>query len=358
MMDHKRHIAFYLFVWSTTVLQWTTNAFTTPNPQERTSLPTYEDVQEAAKILEGVCHRTPVQTSLSLNQELGVQCYFKCENLQTIGAFKFRGAYNAIKHLSQEELDQGVLAFSSGNHAQAMAKAAAMIGTTATIVMPHDAPKSKVNATKSYGGVVVEYNRYTQDRLQIANELQASTGAILIPPYDHLHVIAGQGTAANEFLQDFPLIDYLLVPVGGGGLISGCALAAAALAPNCKVIGVEPEAGNDAQQSLQQGRIVGIETPQTIADGAQTQRIGELTFGVMQQLVSSIVTVSDDELIEGMRFFGERMKLVVEPTGCLGLAGLRKLVHDGTIPENSRCGVIVTGGNVDMQRYCQLLANE
>ena len=333
--------------------QWTVvDALSTTS---KLSLPTYQDVLEASEILEGVCHRTPAQTSSCLNEELGVECYFKCENLQKIGAFKFRGAYNAISHLSKTDLAKGVLAFSSGNHAQAMAKAASMIGTTSTIVMPHDAPTSKVEATKGYGGTVVEYNRYTEDRLQIAKELQESSGAILIPPYDHVHVIAGQGTAGKELLEDAPELDYLLVPVGGGGLISGCALAATTLAPSCKVIGVEPEAGNDAQQSLKAGKIVGIETPQTIADGAQTQQIGQLNFGVMQELVDSIATVSDDELIQGMRFFGERMKLVVEPTGCLGLAGLRKLVENGTIPKGSRCGVIVTGGNVDVERHCQLL---
>jgi threonine dehydratase len=228
----------------------------------------------------------------------------------------------------------------------------------ATIIMPLDAPKNKVAATKGYGGNVIFYDRYKEDRVAIAEE-KAKAGATIIPPYDHKHVIAGQGTAGKELLEDLSeagtSLDYLFVCVGGGGLISGCALAAGELAPKCKVIGVEPEAGNDAQRSLETGQIVQIDTPKTIADGAQTPFIGKLPFEIMKKRVAKIITVSDEELIVGMRYFGERMKMIVEPTGCLGLAGLRKLVKSGEIPPGSNCGIIISGGNVDMARYCALL---
>ena len=324
------------------------------------SPPTYKDVAEAADILKYVANKTPVQTSRALDKELGVNCFFKCENFQRMGAFKFRGGYNALSHLTEAEQQSGVLTFSSGNHAQAIALSASILNMKSTIVMPQDAPKAKVEATKSYGGRVIFYDRYKEDRADIAKKLQEETRAVFIPPYDHKHVIAGQGTAGKELLEEIrndaqhPL-DYLFVCVGGGGLISGCALAAAELAPGCKIIGVEPEAGNDAQLSLESGKVVQIETPQTIADGAQTQQIGKLTFDIMKDHVQKIITVSDEELANDMRFFGERMKMIVEPTGCLGLAGLRKLVACGEIPKGSKCGVIISGGNVDMARYCKII---
>jgi threo-3-hydroxy-L-aspartate ammonia-lyase len=329
---------------------------------ERTlDLPTYDDVVEAAGILKGVAHATPVETSRTLDEQLGVSVFFKCENKQRMGAFKFRGGYNALSHLSEKQRQSGVLTFSSGNHAQAIALSSKLLGCKSTIIMPEDAPALKVAATKGYGGNVISYDRYKEDRDDIARALQTKEGAVFVPPYDDKYVIAGQGTSAKELLEELAekgiALDYLFVCVGGGGLISGCALAAKALSPNCKVIGVEPEAGNDAQQSLKRGEIVKIPTPATIADGAQTQYIGKLTFAIMKDHVDHIITVSDEELIEGMRFFGERMKMIVEPTGCLGLAGLRKMVASGAIADGSNCGVIISGGNVDLSRYSELVAS-
>ena len=341
-------------------------------------LPTYDDVVEASQILNGVAHRTPVLTSTTLNDQLGngIEVFVKGENFQRMGAFKFRGGYNALWHYYNEELltksgengeketkksekEGNVVTFSSGNHAQAIALSAKLLNINATIIMPKDAPTLKVNATKGYGGNVVFYDRYTEDRIQIAKEIQSKMeGSVaFIPPYDHKHVIAGQGTAGKELFEDVDGsdLDYLFVCVGGGGLISGCALAAKHFNPNCKVIGVEPEAGNDAQRSLAEGQIVHIATPNTIADGAQTQHVGKLTFEIMKTHLEKIMTVSDQELVNEMKFFGERMKLIVEPTGCLGLAGLRKAVRAGEIPPNSKCGVIISGGNVDLSRYGELL---
>lgn len=325
-------------------------------------LPSYIDVVEASDILTNVATVTPIQTSRVLNKELGINCYFKCENFQRIGAFKFRGAFNALSHLTPEERGRGVLTFSSGNHAQAIALSAFLLGTKSTIIMPEDAPKSKVEATKSYGGKVIFYDRYKEDRSALAKELQRKTGATFIPPYDHKHVIAGQGTVGKELMEEIMqrhncmTLDYLFVCVGGGGLISGCAIVAEELAPNCKVIGVEPVAGDDAKKSLESGQIICIEAPKTIADGAQTQKIGKLTFEIMKRCVHKIITVTDQELVDDMRFFGERMKMIVEPTGCLGIAGLRKLVASGEVAPESNCGVVISGGNVDMARYCQLLS--
>mmetsp|Transcript_26137 Transcript_26137/g.39557 ORF Transcript_26137/g.39557 Transcript_26137/m.39557 type:complete len:338 (+) Transcript_26137:63-1076(+) len=323
------------------------------------NLPTYENVMEAASILKNVSHVTPVRTSATLNDSLGqTKVFIKCENFQRMGAFKFRGAYHALRHRSETE----VCTFSSGNHAQAIALSARLLRKHATIIMPKDAPESKVDATQGYGGTIIFYDRYTEDREAIARNVQETTGAVFVPPYNDKQVIAGQGTVGKELIkcvkEDYGVesLDYLFVCVGGGGLISGCALAAEALNPNCKVIGVEPEAGNDAQQSLEQGKIVTIDTPATIADGAQTQCIGDLTFSIMKQKVDCIVTVSDDDLIHEMRFLGERMKMIVEPTGCLALAGLRKMVSTNEIPPGSNCGVIISGGNVDLERYCSLIS--
>jgi threonine dehydratase len=317
-----------------------------------------QDITAAAARLRGVAHRTPVLRSSTADQRTGAQVFFKCENLQRMGAFKFRGAYNALARFTPEQRRGGVIAFSSGNHAQAIALSARLLGMPSVLVMPHDSPASKLAATRGYqaglaGSEVVLYDRYTEDREAIGLRLSQERGMTLIPPYDHADVMAGQGTAAAELIEEVGPLDRLLVCVGGGGLISGCAVAAHALSPGVQVIGVEPEAGNDTQQSLALGRIVHIDTPQTIADGAQTQHSGQLTFAVIQRLVPQIVTVSDEQLVRTMRFFAERMKLVVEPTGCLGAAALLEGVLQAP---GQRVGVIVSGGNVDMARFAALLA--
>ena len=311
------------------------------------------DIHAAAARLQGVAHRTPVLTSRTADERSGAQIYFKCENLQRMGAFKFRGAYNALARLDAAQRRAGVVAFSSGNHAQAVALSARLLGMPAVIVMPNDAPAVKVAATRGYGAEVRLYDRYTEDREAIGRALADERGMTLVPPFDHADVMAGQGTAALELLHDSGPLDVLLVCVGGGGLISGCAVAAHALAPACRVIGVEPAAGNDVQQSLAAGRIVKIDVPRTIADGAQTQSAGTLTFPLIQQHVERIVTVSDEQLIATMRFFAERMKLVVEPTGCLAAAAV---LEAGLDVRGLRVGVIVSGGNIDVRRYGELLA--
>jgi threo-3-hydroxy-L-aspartate ammonia-lyase len=318
------------------------------------SLPTYEDVAAAARRIEGQAHRTPVLRSRTADALLGAELFFKCENLQRTGAFKFRGAYNALARFDAAQRRAGVVAFSSGNHAQAIALAGRLLGIPATIVMPHDAPAAKVAATRGYGAEVVVYDRYSEDREAIGRRLSHERGMTLVPPYDHADVIAGQGTATRELLQDAGDLDDLFVCLGGGGLISGAALAARALAPNCRIHGVEPEAGNDAQQSLARGEIVHIETPQTIADGAQTQHLGQLTFEIIRRDVNDILTATDAQLALAMRFFAERMKIVVEPTGCLAFAGAR---HGGIDLAGRRVGIIVSGGNIDIARYTALLAD-
>ncbi len=313
----------------------------------------FDDVAAAAGRLAGVAHRTPVQTSRTVDARSGGRVYFKCENLQRMGAFKFRGAYNALAQFTPEQRRAGVLAFSSGNHAQAIALSAQLLGMPAVIVMPKDAPPNKIDATRSYGAQVVLYDRYTENREALAARLAEERGMTLIPPYDHPHVMAGQGTSALELIDEVGQLDFLFVCVGGGGLISGCAVAARERAPDCQVIGVEPEAGNDVQQSLARGEIVHIDVPRTIADGAQTQHAGRLTFPVIRSLVSQVITVTDAQLVSTMRFFGERMKLIVEPTGCLGAAAVLDNVVD---VRGKRVGVIVSGGNVDLGRYAELLA--
>lgn len=316
-------------------------------------LPTYADVQAAAQRLEGVAHRTPVLTSRSLNAELGAEVFFKPENLQRMGAFKFRGAYNALSLLSPQARARGVVAFSSGNHAQAVALSARLLGCSATIVMPHDASPAKLAATQGYGATVVGYDRYGEDPAAIAQSIAEREGRSFIPPFDHPHVLAGQGTSALELFEDVGALDRLFVCVGGGGLISGCALAAKGLSPQCEVIGVEPEAGNDVQQSLRLGMRVKIETPHTIADGAQSRQVGQYPFALIQRLVSDIHTVSDEQLRQAMRWYAQHMKLVVEPTGCLSLAAARQMGH---ALRGQRVGVIISGGNVDLDRYAQLLS--
>lgn len=314
-------------------------------------LPTYDDVAAAARRLDGHAHRTPVLTSRTADEATGATLYFKCENFQRMGAFKFRGAFNALSCFDARQRRDGVVAFSSGNHAQAVALSARLLGMPATIVMPHDAPAAKVAATRGYGGNVVFYDRYREDREAIGARLAEQHGMTLVPPYDHAGVIAGQGTAAKELLDEVGPLDALFVCLGGGGLLSGSALAARALSPRTTLFGVEPEAGNDGQQSLRSGAIVHIDTPQTIADGAQTQHLGQLTFEIIRRDVDDIFTASDAELIDAMRFFAERMKIVVEPTGCLGFAAARRQAQRG-----QRVGVIVSGGNVDMQRFGALMA--
>ena len=319
---------------------------------------THDDIAAAARRLLGHAHATPVLTSRTADQVTGAQVHFKCENFQRMGAFKFRGAYNALAQFTAEQRRGGVIAFSSGNHAQAIALSARLLGMPSVIVMPTDSPAAKLAATREYqsgqrDSEVVLFDRYTEDREAIGRRLAAERGMTLIPPYDHPHVMAGQGTAALELLAHTGPLDLLLVCVGGGGLISGSAVAAHHLSPGIKVLGVEPEAGNDTQQSLACGHIVHIETPKTIADGAQTQHSGELTFPVIQRLVKGIVTVSDAQLIRTMRFFAERMKMVVEPTGCLAAAALLEGVVQA---RGQRVGVIVSGGNVDLAAYARYLA--
>ena len=316
------------------------------------SLPTYDDVAAASERLAGHTHRTPVLRSSTADARWGAQFFFKCENFQRMGAFKFRGAFNALSRFDAAQRKAGALAFSSGNHAQAVALSARLLGMPAVIVMPLDAPAAKVTATRGYGAEVVTYDRFTEDREAIAKRLATERGMTLIPPYDHPDVIAGQGTAAKELIEEVGPLDALYVCLGGGGLTGGSALAAHALSPGCKVYGVEPEAGNDGQQSLRAGHIVRIETPQTIADGAQTQYLGAYTFGIIRRDVADIRTVSDAQLVDGMRFFAERMKMVVEPTGCLAFAGA---VADAPALQGAKVGVIVSGGNVDLARYAALL---
>jgi threonine dehydratase len=316
-------------------------------------LPTYDDVAAAAARIDGAAHRTPVVRSQTAGRLLEAEVFFKCENLQRMGAFKFRGAFNALSRFSPEQRRQGVIAFSSGNHAQAIALSARELGIPAAIVMPLDAPRAKMEATRGYGAEIITYDRYTQDREALTRQVAQERGMTLIPPYDHADIIAGQGTAAKELLEETGPLDAIFAPLGGGGLLAGTALATRALAPGCKLYGVEPEAGNDAQQSLARGEIVHIATPQTIADGAQTQHVGELTFGIIRRDVTAVLTATDEQLIDAMRFFAERLKLVVEPTGCLGFAAAR---HAGLPLRGLRVGVILSGGNVDLARYGQWLS--
>jgi threonine dehydratase len=326
----------------------------------------FDDIRAAAQRLAGHAHRTPVLTSRTADERTGARVFFKAENLQRMGAFKFRGAFNALARLDAAQRARGVIAFSSGNHAQAVALAARILGMPSVIVMPKDAPPAKLAATRGYqagqaDSEVVLYDRYTEDREAIGRRLAAERGMALVPPYDHADVMAGQGTAALELVEqvaelgEAPL-DALLVCVGGGGLIAGCAVAARHLVPGIEVWGVEPEAGNDTQRSLAEGRIVHIDTPQTIADGAQTQHSGTLTFPVIQALVRGIVTVSDAQLVEAMRFFAERMKIVVEPTGCLAAAAL--FARAAGLPDlrGRRVGVVLSGGNADLRRLGEWLA--
>ena len=327
---------------------------TTARVPASTTLPSYVDVEAAAERIDGIAHRTPVLTSRTADAMLGATLFFKPENLQRSGAFKFRGACNAIAALTPSERERGVVAFSSGNHAQAIALAGRLQGVATTILMPLDSPAMKLAATRGYGAEVITFDRYNEDREELAARLAADRGLTLIPPYDHRDVIAGQGTAAKELIEEAGPLDVLLVCLGGGGLTAGSALAARALSPGCKVYGVEPEAGDDGRRSLEKGKIVTIAVPRTIADGAQTTHLGYLTFPLIRDLTAGIVTVSDAALVSAMRFFAERMKLVVEPTGCLAAAA----AFEGRVDlAGKRVGVIVSGGNVDPARFASLLAD-
>jgi len=316
------------------------------------ALPTFEDVRAAAQRLHGHAHRTPVLRCATLDQQLGAQVFFKCENFQRMGAFKFRGAFNALAQFTPEQRRAGVVAYSSGNHAQAIALSARMLGMPATLIMPHDASPAKLAATRGYGAHVVHYDRYSEDAMAMARQLSAEQGMTFIPPFDHAHVLCGQGTAALELFEEVGELDHLFVCLGGGGLLSGSALSARALSPHCKVYGVEPEAGNDVQQSFRTGQRVRIPTPVTIADGAQTPLVGELTFALIRRHVDDILTATDAQLVQAMHFYAERMKMVVEPTGCLSLAAA---CHAGVSLKGQRVGVLISGGNVDLQRFAELL---
>ena len=316
-------------------------------------LPSYDDVVAAAARLAGQAHQTPVLRSATADARWGANFFFKCENFQRMGAFKFRGAFNALSKFDAAQRRAGAIAFSSGNHAQAVALSARLLGMPALIVMPQDAPAAKLAATRGYGAEVVLYDRFSEDREALTQRLAAERGMTLIPPYDHPDVIAGQGTAAKELIEEAGPLDRLYVCPGGGGLTSGSALAARALSPACQVYGVEPEAGDDGRQSLRAGHIVQIPVPVTIADGAQTQHLGHYTFGIIRRDVTDILTVSDAQLVAAMRFFAERMKMVVEPTGCLAFAGA---CADAAAIKGQRVGIIISGGNVDLARYAALLA--
>lgn len=316
-------------------------------------IPTYKDIAQAHQRILPYLNKTPVLTSRTINELTGAQFYFKCENFQRMGAFKFRGAMNALSQFTAEQRKNGVVTFSSGNHAQAIALSAKLLGIPATIIMPEDAPKAKMDATKGYGGRVITYNRYTEDREKIGQQLAQKEGLTLIPPYDHPHIIAGQGTAVKELFDEIGELDMLFVPLGGGGLLSGSLLSTKALSPDCKIFGVEPLAGNDGQQSLRKGEIIHIDTPKTIADGAQTQHLGNYTFEIIRNNVDDILTATDEELISAMQFYAQRMKMIVEPTGCLSLAAARQF---GDKLKGKKIGIIISGGNVDIAQYGHFLA--
>ena len=312
----------------------------------------YADVAAAAERIAGRTRRTPIMTSRYVDQRAGAQVFFKCENLQRVGAFKFRGALNALSQLTEEQRKRGVLAYSSGNHAQAVALAGQLLGVPAVIVMPADAPRVKLEATRGYGAEIVIYDKHTTVREELAARIARERGLSVIPPYDHAHVVAGQGTATKELIEEVGQLDYLFVPVGGGGLISGCALAADALSPGCKVIGVEPEAGDDATRSFKTKTLQTVDNPQTVADGARTPSLGSITFPLVLDLVSNMMTVEDPVLLKTMFFLWERLKLVVEPTGALGAAAV---LHGGLTLAGARVGIILSGGNVDFRHVSEWL---
>lgn len=315
-------------------------------------LPTLESVQAAASRLDGVAHRTPVMRSRTLDASLGMEVFFKCENLQRAGSFKFRGAYNAISRLTEKERKRGVLAFSSGNHAQAVALAGSLLSTATTIVMPRDAPRAKLSATEGYGAEVVLYDPEEEVREELAAKLREERGSALIPPYDHADVVSGQGTAALELLEEVGPLDLVVAPCGGGGLLSGTSLAATGSA-GCRVIGAEPELADDAARTFRTGTLQRVRNPPTVADGLRTPSLGRITWPVIREHVADIVTVAESEIVEAMRFYWTRMKLVVEPSGAVSLAALRNLAPGFG---GGRVGVIISGGNVDLSAACALLS--
>lgn len=327
---------------------------------------TFDDVRDAARRLAGVAHRTPVLRSRTLDALTGAEVHLKCENFQRVGAFKFRGAYNALSRLSPQQLARGVAAYSSGNHAQAVALAARELGSHAVIVMPEDSPESKKDATAGYGAEIVTYDRYTEDRVALGRKIAEERDLVLIPPYEHPHIIAGQGTTALELIEETGPLDALLVPVGGGGLMAGAATAATALVPGIRMIGVEPEAGDDTRRSLAAGHRVTVPVPRTIADGQAAETPGELTFSLNRWLLDSVVLVSDDEIRAAMKLAFERLKIVIEPSGATALAALlagridlpsapERPGRPGRSPHPPRVGVIISGGNVGLERFLELL---
>jgi threonine dehydratase len=313
----------------------------------------FADIEEAKVRLSGEAHRTPVVTSRTLDARVGARLFFKCENLQRAGAFKFRGAYNALSRLDDRQRTRGVLTYSSGNHAQAVALAGRELSVPTTIIMPSDAPQVKIDATRGYGGDVILYDRETHSREELAAQIAADRGLTLVPPFDHPHIVAGQGTTALELIEDVGLLDYLLVPCGGGGLLSGCAVAAAAMSPGCKVIGVEPAAGDDGMRSFKSGTLQTVHNPDTIADGARTPSLGQITFPLIRRYVHDMVTATDAQLIDTMGVLASRLKLIVEPTGALAAAA----VLHGIVPvDGKRVGIVISGGNVELTRLAQWLA--
>ena len=315
----------------------------------------FQDILSAADLLSGKTNATPVLTSRTLDEQTGATVFIKCENFQRTGAFKFRGAYNAMSRLRESDKERGVLTYSSGNHAQAIALSGRLLGVPTTIIMPEDAPAIKKAATRGYGAEIVTYDKHAIAREDLALQIQQERGMTLIPPYDHPHVVAGQGTVGLELMQAAHELDVLFVCCGGGGLLSGCAIAAKHLQPDCRVIGVEPAAGDDATRSFKTGTLQTVHNPDTIADGARTPYLGKITFPLVMQYVDDMITVSDDALINAMRFYWERMKLVVEPTGALGLAGMLSV---GTEMEGKRIGIVVSGGNVDLANALSLFARQ
>ncbi len=324
---------------------------------DTTALPvSAQDIAAAARRLEGHARRTPVMTSRTVDARIGAQVFFKCENLQRMGAFKFRGAYNAMSQLTPEQKRSGVLAYSSGNHAQAVALAGALLGIKTAIVMPLDAPQVKLEATRGYGAEVITYDPKTASREELATRIAAERNMSVIPPYNHAQVVAGQGTAAKELIEETGALDYLLVPCGGGGLLSGCAVAASHWSPDCKVIGVEPEAGDDATRSFHSKTLQSCHNPDTIADGARTPSLGSITFPLVLHYVHDMLTVSDAELLRSLFWIWERMKIVVEPTGVLAAAALLEGKLQGRHEyQGKRIGVIISGGNADIKALCRMI---
>ncbi len=322
------------------------------NPPASELAVTFADIGDAAERLSGVAHRTPVMTSRTIDERVGGRVFFKCENFQRVGAFKFRGAYNALSRLDAADRRRGILTFSSGNHAQAVALAAQLLDIPATIVMPRDAPPVKLAATRGYGAEVIAFDPSEDSREALAERLSQERGLTIIPPFNHPHVIAGQGTAALELLRDVGELDLIVTPCGGGGLLSGTALSARALSPACRVVGVEPERGDDGLQSFRRGELVKIQVPDTIADGARTNSLGPLTFAIIRAHVDRMMTMPDAALVRTMHLVWQRMKLVVEPTACLPLAALLEPGREGQLDGRGlRIGVILSGGNVEVARF-------